>query len=318
MPQGSEGIVDTSYPEITGNEQDPNGPVVVADEPPSPEDGGEGADKFFLKVNDRTAFKTAEDAIRSFEEAGNRIGSLSQWEKFARQHGINTPEEMVQVFSEAFQARQRPKSNAQDGAKPDAAETEFKPEEKQAIDFLKKAGFLTADQIADMRAQLDVSNRTVQEQEQRELESRVDEGRTELHRLFKEKGYVGADGKLDPELQESAEAIITNWLNSVSLDPASGKAKTDSPLYKLFYGTRAERDGVVAEGFSRVMRVLERGTAKTAARVEATRTTNTGRTTNVARPPARPGAPAAPAGPSLQDRAFALFQKVAGRPDGDE
>jgi len=46
----------------------------------------------FLRVNDRTVYKTREDALKGLDEAGKRISTLSAWEKEARNWGLDKPQ----------------------------------------------------------------------------------------------------------------------------------------------------------------------------------------------------------------------------------
>jgi len=59
----------------------------------------------FLKVNDRVTYKTQEDAVRAYDEAGKRIAQLSGWEKQAKQYGLADPKDLDAVAKELLELR---------------------------------------------------------------------------------------------------------------------------------------------------------------------------------------------------------------------
>jgi hypothetical protein len=117
----------------------------------------------FLSVNERTVYKTREDAIRGANEAANRIAQLSGWEKRAKQYGLSTPEQLDSVATELLQLRKElaDAKKVATGPKLDPADPKVK-ESAQVREYLKKEGFVSKaeqdealkelrDQIAEMK-----------------------------------------------------------------------------------------------------------------------------------------------------------------------
>src|SRR5271155_617949 len=76
---------------------------VPTEDPTDPEPAKE--DEPYLAVNDRTTYRTREDAIKGYNEAANRIQQLSGWEKQAKQWGLKDPEQLTAVAQELLQLR---------------------------------------------------------------------------------------------------------------------------------------------------------------------------------------------------------------------
>ncbi len=100
------------------------------------EDGGQGdgsqnggagaanANEPFLPVNDRTVYKTREDAIRGFSEAQTTITSLSEYRKLAEQFlgkDAATPENVRWAFEQAVKHQKAEKERADAEAAKSAA-----------------------------------------------------------------------------------------------------------------------------------------------------------------------------------------------------
>jgi hypothetical protein len=76
---------DQATPEVDVDvdaQQDPAGTDQTDPAPAKPEEP-------YLAVNDRTVYKTKDDAVRGYNEAANRIAQLSAWEKQAKQYGLD-------------------------------------------------------------------------------------------------------------------------------------------------------------------------------------------------------------------------------------
>lgn len=79
---------------------------------------GTPQDQPFLAVNDRVSYKTKEDAVKAYDEAGKRIAALSKWEKQAQGWGLNDPAQLDAVAKELLELR---KFRAEQEAKQTAA-----------------------------------------------------------------------------------------------------------------------------------------------------------------------------------------------------
>lgn len=133
---------------------------------PEPETDPAEPSKPFLTVNERTVYKSSDDAVRGYNEAANRIAQLSAWEKQAKQWGLSDPNQLDAVAKELLELRQA----KADAAKQASVKTEpaIDPkdtkavEAKQVREYLKGLGYISKedqeaalkelkDQIAEMR-----------------------------------------------------------------------------------------------------------------------------------------------------------------------
>ena len=136
----------------------------------------------FLRVNDRTVYKSKDDAVRAYDEAGKRIASLTAWEKAAKGYGIDRPEVLTSIFDETLSLREKVKELEKLQAKPNAQPTQSDPEtpeDKKALAYLKnvlpKLGYVPkeeleplANEIKELKEQLEsVKSSTTQSEEQR-------------------------------------------------------------------------------------------------------------------------------------------------------
>src|SRR5690348_12178158 len=120
------------------------------------DDGNAGAqDQPFLKISDRTVYKTADDAIKGYNEAQNRISSLTGYEKLFKKYGVDkpSPELAEQIVTEYIKLRDAAKSgkgSQEDKSKSTgtAEDDQLTPEQKNAIKWLQdnaeKAGYVSA------------------------------------------------------------------------------------------------------------------------------------------------------------------------------
>ena len=138
-------VLDTPAPEVDEVvEQDPPGTEVELPfriRPAEP----------FLPVNDRTSYRTREDAVRGFNEAANRIQQLSQWEKEAKQWGLGDPAQLRAVANELLQLRrEKAEAAAQAGKRNveprvDPADPKAK-EAAQVREYMKSLGYVSKEE----------------------------------------------------------------------------------------------------------------------------------------------------------------------------
>src|SRR5580658_986846 len=76
---------------------------VSSEDPTDPEVAK--VDEPFLPVNDRTVYKTREDAIKGYNDAAQRISQLSGWERQAKQYGLTDPRQLDAVAKELLELR---------------------------------------------------------------------------------------------------------------------------------------------------------------------------------------------------------------------
>ncbi len=183
-------------------------PDAVAEKPvEAPADGDAPAkEEYFLEVDDRTRYKTREDAVKGAREAGARISQLSSLEKVAKQYELTTPEDVQAVFEDYLELREKLAKIEAAKATPDApkkpADPEtLTPEEQKAEEWLRaKLGKLgaTKDQIEAavkeqnaLAARLDrIESQTAESRQQRDAEA-VQDGQSYLGTLLEKDGIKG-------------------------------------------------------------------------------------------------------------------------------
>jgi hypothetical protein len=98
----------------------------------------------FLPVNERTVYKTREDAIRGYNEAASRIAQLSSWEKQAKQYGLTDPRQLDAVAKELLELRQKVADAAKQASAPKADPADPKAKETQQVrEYLKGLGYIS-------------------------------------------------------------------------------------------------------------------------------------------------------------------------------
>jgi hypothetical protein len=230
-----EQVLDTPETVVDEQVQDPTVDAAVdQDKPEEP----------FLPVNDRTIYKTREDAVRGYNEAANRIQALSQWEKEAKQWGLSDPRELKAVANELLQLRrEKAEFAAQAGrrvteSKVDPADPKAK-EAAQVREYLKQQGFISKEEQAEALQELrDFMN----EQRQQGAQS------TELRFQTQEadarddvSGYLEADGFKDDGTgmkMSIVGTLIKDWINGSDerVDQWSRGGRAAQSLVKEGYG----------------------------------------------------------------------------------
>jgi hypothetical protein len=117
----------------------------------------------FLAVNDRTSYKTREDAVKAYNEAGQRISALAPWEKAAQQWGLQNPAQLDQVARELLELRQLKQEMAKKEAASKGQEDSTKRfadaglDPKQAAEvqkYLDKLGYVPKSVVDEIKAEL--------------------------------------------------------------------------------------------------------------------------------------------------------------------
>ncbi len=254
-------------------------PKAVLDPVPDPSlanpDGGDGAgdaggEKPFLTVNDRTAFKTEEDAIKSFDESGERIATLSQWEKLKDEFGVETVEEARELLNELVDRRAREK--AAGDRDQDPGKTADKPaadpgaglsdEDKKAVAYFKRLGVPVSTDVDGLRKQIDELKTSIQSGQEsdneRHASAMIESGRSVLTELVKGADLLGEDQKVNQKLTARAERAIRSYLEDTSIDDKTGDVRPGSPLAHFYRGGNAQRE-VVQEAFNDFLETFNYG-----------------------------------------------------------
>ena len=215
-----------------------------------PQDGGEQTkvqdkpEEPFLPVNDRTVYRTREDAVRGYNEAANRIQQLSQWEREAKQWGLADPTQFRAVANELLQLR-REKAEAAAQAGRQNVERQANPadpkakEAAQVREYLKQQGFISKEEQAEALKEL---REFMEEQRQQGAQS------TELRFQTQEAdarddvaGYLETDGFKDDGTgmkMSIVGTLIKDWINGSDerVDQWSRGGRAAQALVKEGYG----------------------------------------------------------------------------------
>ena len=231
-----EQVLDTPVTEVDeAVQQDPQVDEVVDQNKP---------DEPFLPVNDRTIYKTREDAVRGYNEAANRIQALSQWEKEAKQWGLADPTQLRAVANELLQLR-REKAELAATAGRRTAEPKVDPadpkakEAAQVREYLKGLGYVSKeDQAAALQELRDFMN------EQRQQSSQSTELRFQTQESDARDdvvGYLESDGFKDDGTgmkMSIVGTLIKDWINGSDerVEQWSRGGRSSQALVKEGYG----------------------------------------------------------------------------------
>src|SRR5580692_8154432 len=207
-------------------------------------------DTDFLVVNERTRFRTAEDAIKSFDEAGKRIQSLSGWEKEIKDRfGVNDPQTAAALLQELVERRAEAERNAAAAKSQKTTATTVKTddeeglstEDAQALKWLKKhaprLGFVPQEElkstVEELKAQIEelkTGNTAASQQVfESQRNSLIDSGRENVKGWMATEKITDTDG----EKQLVIESLVRDWVNA------------DQERIKRFYASPSESRSLI-------------------------------------------------------------------------
>ena len=263
----------------TPSTPDSSTPAPAATTPQTP------ATPAFLEINDRTKYASKEDAIKGWNEAQNRISSLSQWEQVIAApldkggFGITDPRQVAQLLDElatirASQQTATP-SNSQ-GTRSDAGTVQaaaqgdkkaydsLTPEWKQHVDFLRnQLGFVTQDALKPLQDQVQQLSQSQQAAQEAHLQEARRNGESTLNGLIEKSGLAADDTDKAQIANAIEDAIVRN-----SRD-ARGNIIPGSPEDRFIRGDAAERASIIENHFKWFQQFGDKyATAKTASYVK--------------------------------------------------
>jgi hypothetical protein len=190
-------------------QQDPDGDGGTPTDPAKPEEP-------YLSVNERTVYKTKDDAVRGYNEAASRIAQLSGWEKRAKQYGLSTPEQLDAVANELLALRKEKAEAAAKIAsapKVDANDPKAK-ETAQVREYLKNLGYISKEDqdsaLKELRDQIAELKQSGTQSEELRFQNQEAEARQDLA------GYMSAAGIKDDANGTKAQVIgtlVKDWIN---------------------------------------------------------------------------------------------------------
>ena len=199
----------------------------------------------FLKVNDRSVYRTREDAIKAYDESGKRIASLSRWEKEAKAYGLDDPAQLKAVADELLRLRELT-TKKPEPAKPD--DSKLTPEQKAAKEWLKKEaaelGYLSKEeaetQLKELREQLKSLTSASTASEEQRFRNQEAEARGNLSSWLSEAKLEDKDGTK----AKVVGTLVKDWINS------------DEELIGRWRQGGVEARNLVREGFDLALKSL--------------------------------------------------------------
>lgn len=177
-------------------------------------------DEPFLPVNDRTVYKTKEEAIAGFNSAAQRIQELSSWEKQAKQWGLADPRQLDAVANELLQLRREKAEAAAQAGKRNTSDVKVDPadpkakEAAQVREYMKNLGYVSKEDQEEALKELReaVAEMRNQGSQSRELSFQHQEAdaRDDVA------SYIAAAGLKDPSGTKGnvVGTLIKDWINS--------------------------------------------------------------------------------------------------------
>lgn len=225
----------------------------------SQNDSGDNSSKEtqpFLTVNDRTSFATQEEAIKSFDEAGNRISELTPFHKVAvDEFGLDSSEELKQVLAEYIELKNAGTSQEKDDS--GTVETDakvdsdgFTTEQNDAIKALKVLGLPTGEDFKKLQAELTSVRESRDTDRETNYQNLIRTGRSVALEMFKTEN-------IPTELHENAETFIRGYLERGGTDK-NEQLVYDSALER-FYRGGADQQAAVQEAMDAYKAVVQHG-----------------------------------------------------------
>lgn len=251
---------------------DPNDPVTPGAAGGGSGDGGGDGDKgeqFFLTVNERTRFRTADEAIQSYQRASDRISQLSPYEKVVKEYGVQAADDLKSLLDELRERRERETAGDRGGDKggkgggeegPDLSK--LSPKDRAAVEWLIKqgptAGFVSRKDYDALKAEIDSLKAGNQTSEDERFNQRVETGQAHLGRLLEDSNFP-----IGGKFASGVEKFIASWIDE------------DKRRIADFYAGGERLRSVVAAGFQEFKDSLgEYDTARAAAAAGGRRTSS--------------------------------------------
>lgn len=228
------------------------------------DNGGSGEEEYFLTVDDRTRYRTPDDAITAFKNAGSRIASLSGWEKLAQEYGIPDANSAKELFNElidhrrkAQEAQNAPKETPKQNAETHSVdEANLTKDEKEVLTWLKKMapqlGFVPQTELQRLQKEMEefksqfTTSRETEFVERRE--SLISDGRAKLNGWLST-DQINGDESIDYEGQPmtvsmAIENEIRDYING-----------SDARI-KEFYTGGMTTENLIKRGYDRALKQL--------------------------------------------------------------
>lgn len=242
---------------------------VIVDDPTKVDDGsGDGSvvvDEPYLKINDRQVYKTKEDAIKGYEEAGKTITSLSGFKKVLEELGAPKdadPEylrglltEYIQLAKEkqaAATASKTKSTTSEDDKEFEGVDPQIVAQTKRGRQWLKdnaeKVGLISQEKYSKLEERLGKLEGGISQREQEERDSAIEEGQQKLTGWLSE-----AKVELTSDEREELEDLIVAYVNS-----------KQSLTKQWLSGDRSQKIQLIRTGYEKFLGVVKPGASPVA------------------------------------------------------
>lgn len=224
-------------------------------------------ESFFLDVDERHRYRTADEAKKAVSEASQRIASLSAWEKELKEYGDLSPadvrgyldelislrQEMQNAQSQIKQFEEEKRSQGEKGkestSSADGSEKDLSADEKAARAWLAKTmpglGYVPKSEVVQLVKELQDRfakfEQATEQQQARYKESLVSDSRTKVQSWMSEAGFQDDE---DGSLQFAIEGMIRDYINA------------DDRRVTRFYTGGSVTEGVIKEAYERATKAL--------------------------------------------------------------
>lgn len=248
----------------------------VVDDPQDGVDGG-GADEPFLQVNDRTTYKTREEALKGFEEAQKTITSLSGFKKALEDLGApkdadaNYLKGLLTEYIRLAQAEKAAKAAApskkttssEDDKEFEGMSPELVAQTKRGREWLKqnaeKVGLISQEKFNALQEKLNALEGGLSSRAKAEVDAAISEGQQKVTTWLGE-----AKVSLTEEEREDLEDYIVSFINA-----------KPSRVQQWENGDRAMRLDLIRKGYETFLPVVKPGASPVA---KAASTASAGKT----------------------------------------
>lgn len=267
----------------------------------------------FLRVNDTTSYANADEAIKGYQSAQDRIAQLRGWEELTKQYeGFTSPQELAGHLDAYIKmlAAQAP------AAQPVA--NELTPEWKQTDEYLNtKLGYVKKSEIEELRSKLAALESGHQGEQAARNEAAVQDGRNSLVNLARESGLIPAQGDITAEDQAVLSRIETDIGNRIyeqSHNP-QGQLIPGSAEDRFYRGDSNARRQIINEQFGFWLKFGETFASRRQAKQANERSAALSGNPRPLPPSTSPSAPSTPPEPLKSFRDPEFMRRVQARVD---
>lgn len=172
----------------------------------------------YLSVNERTVYKTKDDAVKGYNEAASRIAQLSGWEKQAKQYGLSDPAQFKAVADELLALRKEKADAAaalkNQPAKIDPADPKAKQSE-EVRQYLKGLGYVSkedqAEALKELREQIAEMKQSGTRSEELRFQNQEAEARNDVGTIL---SAAGVKDDANGSKLQIIGTLVKDWINN--------------------------------------------------------------------------------------------------------